>query len=260
MSAITHALIQPRLRRGLVLPVLLFVAWLVVCRYELANTRILVPPLAVWGAARALHESGELWGHLRASLVRDLLGLALGIVAGGAVGGLLAVSRTADKLFSPSFHAAKQVALFAWIPLMSVWLGVGEQAKVAFIALSAFYPVVVNTYEGVRSVGVEHIEVARVLRFSRWQTLRKVILPSAAPSLFAGVHQGLIYAWLGTLGAEYLLEPAPGIGSLMVDGRERFAMDVVLVGLIVSGLVGFGLNAVAKAAEDRLLRWRVRGV
>ncbi|KYF87849.1 taurine ABC transporter permease [Sorangium cellulosum] len=260
MSAITQALVQPRLRRGLVLPIFVVFAWIVVCRYDLANTRILVPPLAVWEAAKAQHESGELWAHLRASLGRDLLGFALGTLAGTAVGGLLALSRTADRLFSPSFHAAKQVALFAWIPLMSVWLGVGEQAKVAFIALSAFYPVVVNTYEGVRSVGVEHIEVARVLRFSRWQVVRKVVLPSAAPSLFAGVHQALIYAWLGTLGAEYLLEPAPGIGSLMVDGRERFAMDVVLVGLIVSGLVGFGLNLLATAAEERLLRWRVRGV
>ena len=85
--------------------------------------------------------------------------------------------------------------------------------------------------------------------------------PPASPIwCFAGFHQALIYAWLGTLGAEYLLEPAPGVGSLMVDGRERFAMDVVLVGLIVSGLVGFGLNVLATAAEDRLLRWRVRGV
>lgn len=260
MSAITHALTAPRLRRGVVLPIFIVVAWIVVCHYELTNTRILVPPLAVWEAARALHESGELWEHLRASLIRDLAGLSLGALAGTAVGGLLGASRAADRLLSPSFHAAKQVALFAWIPLMSVWLGVGEQAKIAFIALSAFYPVVVNTYEGVRSVGVEHIEVARVLRFSRWQILRKVVLPSATPSLFAGFHQALIYAWLGTLGAEYLLEPAPGIGSLMVDGRERFAMDVVLVGLILSGLVGFGLNALATAAEERLLRWRVHGV
>ncbi|AUX40278.1 taurine ABC transporter permease [Sorangium cellulosum] len=260
MSALTHALSAPRLRRGLVLPVFLFVAWVVACRYELANTHILVPPLAVWETAKAQSASGDLWKHLEASLTRNLLGVSLGTFAGILVGGLLAVSRVADRLFSPSFHAAKQVALFAWIPLMSVWLGVGEPAKVAFIALSAFYPVVVNTYEGVRSVSVEHLEVARVLRFTRWQVLRKVILPSATPSLFAGVHQALIYAWLGTLGAEYLLEPAPGVGSLMVEGREQFAMDVVLVGLIVSGLVGFGLNVLATAAENRLLRWRVRGV
>ncbi|WP_437678769.1 ABC transporter permease [Sorangium sp. So ce131] len=260
MSALTHALTAPRLRRGLVLPVFLLFAWIVVCRYELANTHILVPPLKVWETAKAQIASGDLWKHLEASLTRNLLGLSLGTFAGVLVGGLLALSRTADKLFSPSFHAAKQVALFAWIPLMSVWLGVGEPAKIAFIALSAFYPVVVNTYEGVRSVSVEHVEVARVLRFTRWQILRKVLLPSATPSLFAGVHQALIYAWLGTLGAEYLLEPAPGIGSLMVEGREQFAMDVVLVGLVVSGLVGFGLNVLATAAEDRLLRWRVRNV
>lgn len=260
MSTRAFVLVRPAVLRGLSLPIVLFAGWAFVCAYGLVNTSILVPPQAVLETAIAKIASGELWEHLRASLARNLAGFALGTTVGLLVGGAMGWSRLVDRLLGPSFHAAKQVAIFAWIPLMSVWLGTGEPAKVAFVALSAFYPVVLNTHEGVRSVGVEHIEVARVFKFSRWQILRKVILPSATPSIFAGVHQALIYSWLGTLGAEYLLQPAPGVGNLMTDGREQFAMDLVLLGLVVAALVGFGLNAVASAVEGRLLRWRVRSV
>lgn len=260
MNSTAHVLVGARARRGLSLPLVLVAGWALVCGYGLVNTHILVPPQAVFEAAKAQIASGELREHLLASLARDLAGFALGTTLGLLIGGAMGLSRLVDWLLGPSFHAAKQVALFAWIPLMSVWFGTGELAKVVFIALSAFYPVVVNTHEGVRSVGIEHVEVARVFKFSRWQVLRKVILPAATPSIFAGVHQALIYSWLGTIGAEYLLQSAPGVGNLMTDGRERFAMDVVLLGLIVAGLVGFGLNAVASVVEGRLLRWRVRNV
>jgi sulfonate transport system permease protein len=170
----------------------------------------------------------------------------------------MGASRLGERFIGPSFHAAKQVALFAWIPLMSVWFGTGETAKVVFIALAAFYPVVVNTQEGIRSVGREYFEVARVFRFSRWQLWQRVILPGALPSIFTGIHLALIYSWLGTLGAEYLLAAGLGIGNLMIDGRERCAMDQVLLGVILAGFIGSALNSAASLAEAHLLRWRVR--
>ena len=117
----------------------------------------------------------------------------------------MGISRLAERLLGPSFNAAKQVALFAWLPLLSVWCGTGELAKVVFVALSAFYPVVLNTCEGFGSVSRDYVEVARVFRFTRGQLIRRVMLPAAAPSIFAGMHLALIYAWLGTLGAEYFV-------------------------------------------------------
>jgi len=246
--------------RGLVVPALLIVVWETLTRLHLANARLLVPPEQVVKSAVAFVRGGDLFGNLKASLVRDLTGFAFGSAAGLLVGSIMGTSRLSERLIGPSFHAAKQVALFAWIPLMSVWLGTGELAKVVFIALSAFYPVVVNTYEGIRGIGREYVEVARAFRFTRWQVLRKVVLPGALPSIFAGIHLALIYSWLGTLGAEYLLAPALGVGNLMIDGRERLAMDQVILGLVVAGLIGFGLNSVASAAESHFLRWRVRNV
>jgi sulfonate transport system permease protein len=247
---------DPKLRRGLVLPVALLVAWELSTRFHLVNTRLLVRPDQVLGAAWKELLEGQLLTQLLYSIARDLGGAVLGTLVGVFVGTLMGVSRLGDRLLGPSFHAAKQVAIFAWLPLMSVWLGTGELAKVVFIALAAFYPVVLNTFEGIRAVAPHHVEVARVFRFTRLQVLRRVIFPSAAPSIFAGFHLALIYSWLATIGAEYLLAAAPGIGNLMIDGREQFRMEKVLLGVVVVGLVGFALSSLASHLESRWVRWR----
>jgi sulfonate transport system permease protein len=220
------------------------------------NARIVARPSLVLATALEQVRQGELGTQLGASLARDLGGAALGTLFGIAVGSLMGTSRLGERVLGPSFHAAKQVAIFAWIPLMSVWLGTGELAKVVFIALAAFYPVVLNTFEGIRSVAREHVEVARVFRFNHWQVFRRVVLPGASPSILAGVQLALVYAWLATIGAEYLLAPAAGIGNLMIDGREQFKMDKVLVGVLVVGAVGLAISSLTKLLEGRVLRWR----
>jgi sulfonate transport system permease protein len=246
--------------RGLVLPLFVLVVWYIATQYKLVNTFLVARPDKVVTSAIQQYRDGAIVAPLIASLTRDLLGFSLGTSIGLLVGGLMGMSRIADRLLGPSFHAAKQVAVFAWIPLLSVWCGSGELAKVVFISLAAFYPVVLNTHEGVRSVAREYLEVAQVFRFTRWQVIRKVIVPGALPSVFSGIQLALIYAWLGTLGAEYLLAPGLGIGNLMIEGRESLAMDKVLVGVIIAGAVGATLNAIAGKLEQRALQWRVRGI
>jgi sulfonate transport system permease protein len=262
MSAPNKALREraTKLARALVVPLLVLIAWRLAVQWKLVNPLLLAPPERVLTRAVKEVQEGELFPQVLASLQRDVLGFVIGAFAGSVVGGLMGASRLVDRLVGPTFHAFKQVAIFAWIPLMSVWFGTGEQAKVAFIAFSAFFPMVLNTYEGVRGVSRDYVEVARVFRFTPWQVARRVVLPAAAPSIFAGVQLALFYAWLGTLGAEYLLAAGPGVGNLMIEGRESFAMDKVLLGVILAGAVGASLNALAAKAEQRSLRWRVRGV
>jgi len=244
--------------RGWVVPLCLLGIWYVATHFKLVNTFLVASPDKVVTTAIRQYQEGGIVAPLLASLKRDLSGFALGTLAGVLIGGAMGMSRWIDRLLGPSFHAAKQVALFAWVPLLSVWCGTGETAKVVFVALAAFYPVVLNTHEGVRGVAREYLEVARVYRFTRWQVIRKVIFPAALPSIFAGVQLALIYSWLGTLGAEYLLAPAPGIGNLMIEGREALAMDKVLLGVIIAGAIGASLNVIASNVETRALRWRVR--
>jgi len=250
----------PRRLRGFVLPVLLLATWWAAVNFGWSTSPLLIAPSKVWATAVDQVSSGKLFSALGASLWRDLIGFAIGASVGLLFGALLGASRLAEKMLGPSFHTLKQISLFAWIPLLSVWFGLGDAAKVAFLSLAAFFPVVLNTFEGIRSVPADLLEVARVLRFSRAQTWRTVILPSASPSIFAGIHLGLIYAWLATLGAEYLLVSGEGIANTMIDGREHFWMDLVLFGVIVVGIVGFTLNWIASRIEARALAWRGRSV
>ncbi|MEK8049753.1 ABC transporter permease [Ideonella sp. DXS22W] len=246
--------------RGWVLPAALVALWWLAARQGWSASPLLVSPEAVLATGWQQLASGQLAHALAASLWRDLLGFAIGASGGLAFGAALGASRWAARLLGPSFHTLKQISLFAWIPLLSVWFGLGNAAKVAFLSLAAFFPVALNTLEGIRSVPAELLEVARVLRLTRWQRWRRMILPAASPSIFAGIHLGLIYAWLATLGAEYLLVAGPGIGNLLIDGREHFRMDQVLLGVAVVGAVGFALNWLASRLEARALAWRGRSV
>ena len=246
----------PRRLRGWVLPVLLLLFWWAAVRFAWTDSKLLVSVAQVWERAVEQTTSGALWEGLRASLWRDLAGFAIGASAGLVFGAALGLSRLLENLVGPSFHTVKQISLFAWVPLISVWFGLGDSAKVAFLSLAAFFPVALNTFEGIRGVPREFIEVAQVFKLTRLQWLTKVVLPAASPSIFTGLHLGLIYAWLATLGAEYLLVSGKGIGNTMIDGRENFWMDLVVFGMIVVGVVGFILNWAAGLIETRLLAWR----
>ena len=271
-DTVTRALPEPKLKarrrrhpvpaavRGWVLPVVLVTLWWAAVRFGWSESPLLVSPGKVWDRAVDQIASGQLFAALGASLRRDLIGFVIGASGGLVFGAALGASRLFDRLVGPSFHTLKQISLFAWIPLLSVWFGLGDAAKIAFLSLAAFFPVVLNTCEGIRGVPADLLEVARVLKFTPRQRWTRVILPAASPSIFAGIHLGLIYAWLATLGAEYLLVSGQGIGNTMIDGREHFWMDLVLFGVIVVGLVGFTLNWLASRIEARALAWRGQSV
>ena len=254
MSRLLHAV--PRRWRGAVLPLAGLLLWTLAWAGAWSDSPLLVSPLSIAAEGLAQWRSGALAEALQASLLRDAVGGLIGAGTGLLLGLLLGGSPLAERLLGPSLHTFKQISLFAWVPLISVWFGLGEASKVVFIALAAAMPVLLNTLEGVRSVPAELREVGRVLRLGRWQRLRHLVLPSAAPSILAGLHLALIYAWLATLGAEYLLSNGAGIGHLISDGREQFRMDWVLLGVLVVGLVGHVLNQSAQWLERRALRWR----
>ncbi|MDH2350385.1 ABC transporter permease [Bradyrhizobium sp. SSUT112] len=242
--------------RGLVLPLGLLVLWEIASRSGLANPQFL-PPLEQVGIS-GWDEliSGELVGALGASLRRDLLGFALGSGIGIMIGLLLSLSRIADRIFTTWFNGLKQIALLAWIPLISLWFGFDEIAKVVFIALAASIPVILNLVEGVHATSEKLVEVGEVFRFNRLQFVLHVYLPAALPSLLTGLHLALIYAWLATIGAEYFMAAGPGIGGLIIAGRERFDMDLVLLGILVVGSVGFVIDRGATLLEQKLIPWR----
>ncbi|HET6606596.1 MAG TPA: ABC transporter permease [Rhodopila sp.] len=245
-----------RTLRGLVLPAFLLAGWAVASHAGWVDRRLLPPPNQVARTALEQLLNQGLLGNLTASLIRDMIGFLLGTLLGLIAGVALGLSRIGDKLLMPTFNGVRQVAILAWIPLISVWFGVGEAAKIVFILLAALIPVVLNTYEGVRGASAQLIEVGRTLTLTRWQMITRLYLPSALPSIATGVHLALIYAWVASIGAEYFMTVGPGIGGLIIAGRERFQMDLVMLGIVILGLVGFLINRGASLIEARLLRWR----
>lgn len=245
-----------RIRRGLTLPILLVLAWWVLTAAGLVDTRFLPPIAAVLNKGAIEWTEGALLANLQASLLRNLTGFAIGGLLGLAFGMALGISPLFERLFGPLFHGLRQVALLAWVPLICMWLGLGEASKVAFIAIAAFVPVALNTLQGTRAAPPHLIEVSRVLLLSPWQKFRKVYLPAALPAIATGIQLALIYSWLATIGAEYFMALGPGVGGIILAGRDRFEMDLVIVGVFVLGLVGFTLNLIAQFAAARLIRWQ----
>ncbi|MBN3762034.1 ABC transporter permease [Burkholderia sp. Ac-20365] len=242
--------------RGLVLPLAAFALWWLVSALHLVKSGLLVSPADVARTAWQQIESGALWRALSASLAREASGFVIGTAGGLLLGAALGFSRIATRVIGPTFDTFKQISLFAWIPLISVWFGLGDMAKVVFLSLAALLPVAAHTCDGIHSVPARYVEVARAYRYSRLQMARFVILPAALPSIFTGIYLALIYSWLATLGAEYLLVAGSGIGNTLIDGSEQFRMDLVLFGIIVVGITGWALNALARGLERRVLARR----
>lgn len=243
--------------RGFALPLLLLAVWWAVTALGWVNTKLIVPPLGVLKTGLATLTQADFYSGVLASLVRDLSGFSIGAAAGVGVGTLIGVSRWAERLIGPTFHTLRQISLFAWLPLLSSWLNTGDLSKVAFIALSAFYPVVLGSFEGVRSVTRAQVEVARVYAFTRRQMLTRLILPSAAPQILTGLRLGLIYAWIATIGSEFLLANyGHGLGNIVFKGRAGFNIELIIVGMLAIGLIGYGFNRLADLVEARTLRWR----
>nr|WP_285962617.1 ABC transporter permease subunit [Pseudomonas tohonis] len=238
------------------LPLALLALWQASSALAWVDANILASPLDV---LRALHQGlldGSLPKAMGASLERTVAGLALGGGTGLALGLLLGLSNRAERIAGPSLSALRQVAIFAWVPLLTAWFGLGEAAKLAFVALAAFFPLFIATQRGVAGLSPQLGEAARVMRLGLGKRLRLLVLPGAAPTIFAGLRLALIYAWLGTIGAEYFMPSDGGIASYMLGAQQLFRMDQVMAAMVLVGLVGALLGNLGQRIEARATRWR----
>lgn len=242
--------------RGLVLPLLALSAWNLLAHRSATHSYVFTPLEQVGEAFVAALGDGELWRAWTASLGRTGTGLLLGSLAGIALGATMAVWKLADAIVSPIYHAIRQVPVLGYIPLISLWVGNGESSKLFVIALAAFYPTVLNTYEGVRNADPRHLAVGRIFLADRWQTLRYITLPGALPSIVTGLLQAVAFAWLSSIGGELFFNPGPGLGNLMLNGQAAFRMEVVVMAVGVIGVTGFLTTRLVTLVADRLLRWR----
>lgn len=240
---------------ALIAPVALIAIWQLACLSGLFPPQVLVPPSEVLAALVSLAQSGELQRHIGDSMFRLGLGFTIGALAGLAFGTTIALSRLAEAAFSPFFLALWQVPVIAFVPVLVVFLGIDEPFKIAIVVLAAFFPVALATFDGVRGVPRAWFEVARVYRTRLPDLIWRIIVPATVPSVLTGLRVGLTRAWVVLVAAE-LLAADSGIGQMMEMGRQMFRIDVVLAGVVISGLIGFALDRGVKAIEHRATRWK----
>lgn len=235
-------------------PLGLLLVWQLASSLGWLSTRVLPAPLEVASAAWKLTLSGELWTHVQVSAGRALAGLAVGGGLGLALGLLTGSVKLFETLLDSTIQMVRNIPALALIPLVILWFGIDETAKLFLISVSVFFPIYLNTFHGIRNVDPGLIEMGRTYGLSRWQLYRQVILPGALSSILVGLRFSLGLMWVILIVAETISAQA-GIGYLTMNAREFLQTDVVLVGILLYALLGKLADVFARGLEHYWLRW-----
>lgn len=187
------------------------------------------------------------------SLVRVAKGYALALLLGTPIGFLLGLSRSFTQAFDPLIQILRPISPLAWLPLGLILFQRSEPAALFTIAICAMWPTVINTAVGVRNINPDYLNVGRVLRLSRWQMLRKIIVPATLPYLFTGYRLSLGIAWLVIVAAE-MLTGAAGVGGFLWQEYNSLVYSHIILAIITIGLVGYLLDRLMGLAEARFQR------
>ena len=240
---------------GAILPLLILAAW------QAASTYQWIPPVFLPTPLRTLQSFWDLLSRQsfevdfgisialvsQAFVYGSLAGVALGVAAG--------VSKRFEYFLGPTFDTIRHVPGIAWLPLIILWLGVGAPAKILVISKTVFFPVFLNTLQGIRSVDRSYIELGQVLTLTRWQLLVKVLLPAALPNIMVSLRYGAGLAWAFVVVAEGIAGQE-GLGFLIFRAQSLLLTDQLLVCMVVIGVVGFTIDRLMFLVQKRALKWK----
>lgn len=238
---------------GLVVPLALLGLWQLVTSAGVFSPVQLPPPVDVVLAGRELWQRGELLGHLHISTQRVLLGFGIGAAVGLLLGSLVGLSRLADTMVGPTIGALRAVPSLAWVPLLILWMQIGEDSKLTLIAIGAVFPVFTTVALALRHVDWQLVEAARAFGYSGVRLLRTVQLPAVVPAVFSGLRLALAQAWLFLVAAE-LIASSKGLGFLLIDSQNNGRTDRLLLAIVLLAVLGKTSDALLGLVQ----RWAVR--
>ncbi len=238
----------------LILPLSVLLLWQIATAREWLAPQILPSPLTVFWTFVDLVTSGDIVEGLAISLRRISVGFAIGAAFGLSLGIAMGRSAKLEQYVGPSLRAIAQVPSLGWLPFLMLIFGIGETLNYVIIAKACFVPITINTAAGIRNIPVHYVEVAHVLRLRRSAMLFRLILPGALPTIFSGIRLALGHAWIAMVVVEMLADTA-GVGYMMTWGRTLFQIDIVIVGMVVIGAIGFLMDGGLRWIERRLRRW-----
>ena len=204
------------------------------------------------------YQNTSLWDHLGASLMRVLVGFALGSLVGIPLGYAMGLSGWFRGWFDPIVEFMRPVPPLALIPLVIIWFGIWEQGKIVLLFLAALWIMVIASRSGVSGVRLSKIHAAYSLGASKWQILRHVIIPNSLPDIFTGARVAMGVCW-GTVVAAELVAAEKGAGMMIIAASKFQLTDIVVMGIILIGLIGYGIDILMRMAERRLIPWKGRG-
>lgn len=242
-----------RIALGLVVPAALLVAWQLVTTSGLVAPYQLPSPASVWTAAVDLAERGLLGQYVAISTQRVVLGFLIGAALGLAVGSVVGLSRLAGALLEPTLGAIRAVPSLAWVPLLILWMKIGEESKLTLIAIGAFFPVYTTVVAALRHVDAHLVEAGRAYGLRGARLLGAVQLPAAVPSVVAGLRLALAQSWLFLVAAE-LIASSMGLGFLLMDSGNNGRVDRMILAIVLLALLGKLTDALIGLAEKSLLR------
>lgn len=226
---------------GFVVPVVVLLLWYSYTTFTDVPNSLLPKIQTVISTFWEMISSGQLWKDLSVSFLRVVKGFFVSGLIGVVLGAFMGMSKTVNDLLHPAITIIRQIPVIAWIPLIILWVGIGEASKVVIIVIAATFPVLVNTLSGFTSTPLGYVEVAKLYKLNQWQTFVKVYLPHALPQILVGLKLGLGVSWMALVASE-LIAASSGIGYRMNDARSVMRSDIVIVCMIVIGFVGIVMD------------------
>jgi sulfonate transport system permease protein len=242
-----------RLVLGLIIPAALLAAWQLSTAAGLFSVVQLPPPAMVFEAAVDLIQRNQFGSHIAISTQRVLIGFAGGAALGLVLGALVGLSRLADVLLAPTIGALRAVPSLAWVPLLILWMKIGEDSKITLIMIGAFFPVFTTVSLALRHVDKNLVEAGRAFGLKGLKLLTTVQLPAVVPSVFSGLRLALAQAWLFLVAAE-LIASSMGLGFLLTDSQNNGRTDRLLLAIVLLAIIGKITDAVLGIAE----KWAVK--
>ncbi|MBO4317779.1 MAG: ABC transporter permease [Mailhella sp.] len=216
----------------------LLALWELACSSGLWTPYVLPSPGRVIRTAIAMFNNGELTRHVSISVSRVLTGFSISCALALILGTLAALHPRLDPYYRHLLEIIRHIPPMSLIPLLILWFGIGETAKIIIIVLTSFFPVYLNTESGFAGCDAKLLEVGRSLGFGKAELFRRIMLPAAVPSILVGMRIGLGYSWRAIVGAE-MIAAASGLGYMILDAQALSRSDKVIVGIILIGCIGF---------------------
>jgi sulfonate transport system permease protein len=236
-------------------PALIITAWSIASATGALDPRILSAPWTIVRTGLELTESGKLPESILTSLQRAALGFFFGATAGTLLAIASGLSRVGEALIDGTVQVKRAIPSLGLIPLLILWLGIGEEFKIVVIAVTIATIMYLQTYSALTSIDSRYVELAEAVGLKRSQYVRKVVFPGALPGFFLGLRLAVTASWLSLVVLEQI-NATSGIGYLMFQAQNYGQTDVIVVGLVVYGLFGFVSDALLRVIERRALAWR----